>query len=241
VAEADVLDAYCAWADGPGTPDAEAEAGDALASLLRRGPAARREVVEYALLDAALYRVYLAPPPPLPWWRRPLGPGGWTAGIVLLVGIIGGTVAVQRGSGGPTSFTAEKPRAVASVASGILRVAGKSSGDVLTLSELEVPADAPATIRLRDGSTIVVHAGSKLRMRRLDNVDRGFEFDFRTGGADFRLVPGHRELVVLTPFGSVQATGPNFSVSVDQQNHRIQYAGPLRSYGLPPPAPPDAR
>ena len=89
MAEAGVLDAYCAWADGSGLPDAEAEAGDALATLLRRGPAARRELVEILRLEVALHRVLVLPPPTLPWWRRPLGPGGWTAGVLLLVAIIG--------------------------------------------------------------------------------------------------------------------------------------------------------
>ena len=62
MAEADVLDAYCAWADGSRLPDAEAEAGEALAALLRRGPAERRELVvergeQVAALLIATYRV----------------------------------------------------------------------------------------------------------------------------------------------------------------------------------------
>jgi hypothetical protein len=241
VAEADVLEAYCAWADGSGLPDAEAEAGDALATLLRRGgPAARREVVEYALLEAALHRVYFAAPPPLSWWRRPLGPRGWAAAIVLVIGAIGGVIAWQSGRDGRVITEEELPRVVASVGSGNLRVGGKTSSDVLSSTDLEVPAGAPATIRLRDGSTILLRPGSKLRMRRLDDVDRGFEFLFRSGGGDFRLVPGHRELRVVTPFGSVQATGPNFTVSVDDTHRTIQYEGPLRLYAAPPPAPPPA-
>lgn len=237
MAEADVLDAYWAWADGSGFPDAEAEAGDALGTLLRRGPAARRQVVECALLEAALYRVYLAPPPPLPWWRKPLGPGGWAGGVVLLLGIIGGAIAWQREPARAPTISEDPPRVVATVAGGNLRVGGKASNDVLSSTELEVPADGPVTIRLRDGSTILLRPGSRLRMRRLDDVDRGFEFDFSSGGGDFRLVPGHRELHVVTPFGSVIATGPNFSASIDGANRRIVFDGPLRLYAQPPQAP----
>ena len=237
---ANVLDAYCAWADGSRLPDAEAEAGDALAALLRRGPEARRQLVEYALLEAALHRVFVLPPPMLPWWRRPLGSSGWTAGLLLLAAIIGGAIAWQNRGGTAPAMNEAPPRAVALVASGQVLVGGKISADVMTARDLQVPAGAPATVRLRDGSTIVLHPGSRVRMRGLDDVDRGFEFNFASGGADFHVVRGHRELRVNTPYGGVEATGPEFTVSIDEANRQMRYAGPLRPYGVPPPPLPPA-
>jgi ferric-dicitrate binding protein FerR (iron transport regulator) len=230
VADAELFEAFSAWADGSASLDTDIEAIDALAALLGRDAAARAELVQYALLEVALHHVFTGIP--LPWWRRPLGPGG-VAGVLLVVfGLVGGAIALRSGDG---PQVVARPQNIGRVEAGEVQVGGKIATDVLGGADLVVPAGSPATLRLRDGSAIIVKPGSRLRITPLDDVGSGFEVGLPAGGAEFRLVNGHREFRVVTPFGGMRAQGPHFSVSVDEEKRALTLAGPLVSLGGPLP------
>jgi ferric-dicitrate binding protein FerR (iron transport regulator) len=220
MSDAALTEAFSAWADGAEGEAATADAADVLVRLLGQDPAARGELVEYALLEATLHRAY--PPIALPWWRRPMRFRGWGGALIIGLALLGWGVAwlVSR----PTLIIA------AYVDAGSVRVGGKVATELPAETDLVVAENAPAMLRLRDGSMITAKPGSRLRVRPLDGEGSAYEVELRAGGAEFRLVPGCRSFTVTTPFGSARAQGPWFGVSVDTPRRRNKLDGPLKTF-----------
>jgi ferric-dicitrate binding protein FerR (iron transport regulator) len=202
--DANLLDAFSAWTD---ESDPQAATADALTGLLRHDPAARRQLVGLALLESSLHRLHM--PAPLPWWRHPRRLGGWPA-LILIVAALGGSIYWQR---------AVEPPAV--------DPQGPSRAHLPSPIEMNVTEGSPRKLNLPDGSMIVARPGSRLKVQPLDDVGSAYEVELRAGSADFQLIAGCRSFTVITPYGSVQAQGPRFTITVDTANKCLAVVGPL--------------
>ena len=139
-----------AWQDGESTIE---ELRD-LESLLRSDPACRREFVHAGLLEAGLHRRYAAASAagaaarPLPAWsRRP-----WEAAAALIV------LAVSLFAVGRLLLRSEAPGH--RVLGGDVWTLGAPARVLLDGQSFEVRGLAPATLELKDGTRVVLDAGS---------------------------------------------------------------------------------
>jgi len=185
------------WQDGESTGEELRE----FESLLRSDPACRREFVNVSLLEAGLHRRYAAAatagataPRPLPVWRR----RPWEAAAALIV------LTVSLFAVGRLMLRSEAPGH---------RVLG---GDVWTLGapahvlrdgqSFEVRGLAPATVQLKDGTRVVLDAGSAGSI-----PPGGAALDLRKGSASFAV---DRPFRVTTPAGSVSAADGQFWIQL---------------------------
>ncbi len=217
MSEATLSDAFDAWADG--SVD-DAAAATQIVDLLRTGVSTRRDLVECALLEVALYRIHPVPRPP--WWRRPVRLGGWRGASLLAVILIGG-LCLQTSLNWQPVF--------GRVSSGHLRADGCKTTNLRALTEVEVSDESSASVQLKDGSTFTAEPGSRFRIKPLNDDGRAYEFFLHSGRSEFHLIPGCRSFTVLTPYGDVQAVGPHFSVEIDTANKTLKLSGATRLLG----------
>jgi hypothetical protein len=231
---ASVQEAFASWTDDSDIADANdgfAAAGT-LVELLNRDAAGRDAFVDCALLEITIYQAHGHgfPPPPPPKPSPRFGPRPWGGALVLLVAT---TLALTMWRGDRTRPSAMAPR-------GQLTATVADATPVLPPgTDVDVPDGRPLRVYLRDGSLIVVEPNTRLRIQPLDDEGHGYRLELRTGSAEFDLIPGCRPFTVVTPFGSAQALGPQFAISVNPAARSMAFDGPMRA--LEDALPADAR
>jgi len=198
------------------TPEEVAE----LERLLRADPAHRRTFVTSLLLDVHLRRAFsgIVPPPlppPLPapprkYLRRVIVWASAAALLLLAVGL-GLVLFLRNRDHRPTVVSAET-----TVVSGEVRVRGVAVSQVAEETSFETAGNAPAVLRLSDGSRAEFLPGSEGVIHRPSaSVRQGLEL--KQGGGTFKVAPGKGKFQVETVVGSVSALGTEFSVKLQAQ------------------------
>jgi len=225
------------WQDG----DASAEENREFEGLLRDNPEFRRALVGSILLEAGLHRRYTTTKAAAPARRRI-----WEAAAALLV------VAVSLFAVGRLMFRADDVRIV----SGAVWSHGSPAAALRDGQAFDVRGLAPATLQLRDGTRVILDAGSAGTLPtastpfdltrgsasfQVDSVPAPFRVSTPAGGFSISnaqvwvlLRPSTRkgvkrpELVVETARGSVDVDAWNLRATVAAGNRRV--------FGPPPPA-----
>lgn len=141
--------------------------------------AVERILSQLPIEDAlARHRGQVSAPPA----RRPLGLWGAAAAAALL--LVGGLVAYNQPTSGPSSTVASD--VVATVGPGLMRVAEDGvaepieAGTELLAGERVLAIETPATVELTDGTQVLLHADTEVALHR--DPDRGVTVEF--GGLD---------------------------------------------------------
>jgi uncharacterized membrane protein YkoI/ferric-dicitrate binding protein FerR (iron transport regulator) len=182
------------WQDG------EASAGEMeeLRGLLEAHPEFRRELVGSVLLEAGLYRRYTAPQVArgsargLSFRKRP-----WEAAAALLV------VAASLFLVGRLLFRGET--ALARVTQGAVWHKNAPASTLSDGQSFDVRGHAPAMIVLREGTSVILEAGSAGRI-----PSGSAPFELSRGSGTFEVGPAGSRFRVSTPAGQVEASGAQF-------------------------------
>jgi ferric-dicitrate binding protein FerR (iron transport regulator)/uncharacterized membrane protein YkoI len=173
------------WQDG----DASAEENREFERLLRDNPEFRRALVGSVLLEAGLHRRYKAPslaPAALPSRKRT-----WEAAAALLV------VAVSLFAVGRLLFRADDVRVV----SGAVWSQGAPAAALSDGQTFDVRGLTPATLQLRDGTRVILDAGSA------GTLPAGpLPFELSRGSASFQVDAAPAPFRVSTPAGGFSAS-----------------------------------
>jgi ferric-dicitrate binding protein FerR (iron transport regulator) len=206
----DLLDRF---RNGEASPEEVAE----LERLLRADPAHRRNFVTSLLLDVHLRRAFsgivpppLPPPLPLPSRQSLRRVIVWASAAALLLLSVGLEVVLFVRSRDHRTTVASGET---TVVSGEVRVRGVAVSQVAEETSFETAGNAPAVLRLSDGSRAEFLPGSEGVIHRpSESVRQGLEL--KQGGGTFKVVQGKGKFQVETVVGSVSALGTEFSVKL---------------------------
>lgn len=132
----------------------------------------------------------------------------WAAVVVSVA--IGAFVYLRRGDAPQPNTMAE---AIGTVVDGRILVAGQARSGVTNGETLTVANDAPADLRLRDGSHVTFAASASAAIRD-DVAGERLAVELNQGRGTFRVMKGARRFRVETSVGSVTALGTEFSVEL---------------------------
>lgn len=171
------------WQDG----DASAEENREFEGLLRDNPEFRRALVGSVLLEAGLHRRYK----PLAQAAAPSRKRIWEAAAAILV------VAVSLFAVGRLMFRADDVRVV----SGALWSQGAPASALSDGQAFDVRGLAPATLQLRDGTRVILDAGSA------GTLPAGTApFELSRGSGSFQIDSAAAPFRVSTPAGGFSAS-----------------------------------
>lgn len=171
------------WQDG----DASAEESREFEGLLRDNPEFRRALVGSVLLEAGLHRRYKALAPAAAPSRKRI----WEAAAAILV------VAVSLFAVGRLMFRADDVRVV----SGAVWSQGAPASALRDGQAFDVRGLAPATLQLRDGTRVVLDAGSA------GTLPAGAApFELSRGSGSFQVDSAATPFRVSTPAGGLSAS-----------------------------------
>ena len=192
----------------------------ALHEALRSDPAARRRLVERALLEVHLYRacssgaaapqaLALARASVRPIWRRPVAYLAAAAAVVLAVGA-------------GLAWRVTHPARQApfhEVLSGSILVEGAPRERLQSGDLVRVAGAAPAVVRLTDGSRAELDPSSEVLLKGRVGAARQV-VDLERGGGRFSVRPNGGPFRVDTPVGSVTALGTQFTVRLLREDRK---------------------
>jgi ferric-dicitrate binding protein FerR (iron transport regulator) len=195
------------WRNGEATAEDLAE----LEAALRAAPERRRQLVAVCLDDAQLAKAFALAEPrivpaanPVPQPRRR---SRWAMPAVvaatLLIASFAGLYWMLRPTRTEVSLT--------TIESGQILVEGKVTQRVPEGKTFEVAANAPAQLRLQDGSELEFSAGSQAALSRDQQQVR---VDLTRGSGSFRVVRAAESFAVKTPVAQVTTLGTEFSVKL---------------------------
>jgi ferric-dicitrate binding protein FerR (iron transport regulator) len=205
-----LLDRYL---NGPASPEEAAE----LQRLLQGDAELRRQFADRFLLEVQLHKAYAGIVPALPLDSRPHRhwlPVGWSvaAAVLLVVGMSMFAWFTRSDPAPPATPVAS----INTVLAGEVRIDGVALQQLPEEKWFEVVGDAPAVIRLADGSQAEVAPASKAMIHgRRDGVREAVELE--RGGGQFKVKPGSAAFRVETAVGNVTVLGTEFSVKLDSR------------------------
>jgi len=195
------------WRNGEATAQELAE----LEAALRAIPERLRQLVEVCLEDAQLAKAFALADPkivpaanPVPHSRRR---SRWAIPAVvaasLLIASIAGLYSMLRPTRTEESLT--------TIESGQILVEGKATQRLPEGKTFEVADNAPAQLRLLDGSELEFSAGSQAALTR---DQQRVQVDLTRGSGSFRVVRAAESFAVKTPVVQVTTLGTEFSVKL---------------------------
>jgi ferric-dicitrate binding protein FerR (iron transport regulator) len=201
-----LLDEYVSGAAAP------AEAAE-LGQLLQTDAALRRQFADRLLLEIHLRKAYAAAAPTGPIehkrqrsWRVVVG---WMVAAVVLFAL--GVGLLSWFNRGPVTARGNE------VLAGEVYLDGVALEQLPEEKPFEVAAEAPAVIRLADGSKAEIAPASKATIHGpRDSVRQAVELE--RGGGKFAVVPGNGQFRVETAAGNVTVLGTEFSVKLETRS-----------------------
>ena len=196
-----------------------------LQAALRADAAARRRLVERALLEVHLRRVFAADkaadvPAPRP---RPIGRPAWPKWLAAAAAVL---LACGAGLTWYLTRTPDEARGRRDyeVLAGAVLVGGRCAPAVADGAVVTAAGPAEATVRTPDGSRVVLSAAAEVVFRS-DLADVRQLVVLRRGGARFTVPPGRGDFRVDTWVGSVTVVGTEFTVALRNAEKRSMAVG----------------
>lgn len=186
----------------------------ALEAQLAASPQVRRQFADRMLLEVHLHKAFasIAPAalPAAPRWSTPRR--RWLAAAVLLLAV--GVWAAGWRPRGLAPRPATPAAAAVELVTGEVRVDGVAVQQVPEDRWFEVAPDAPAVVRLADGSEVELLPASKALIHARSTGARQ-SFDVERGGGKFKITPAAAQFRVSTAVANVTVLGTEFSVKLD--------------------------
>jgi len=206
----DRLDSYLS---GTATPAEVAE----LERALQADAGLRRALVDRVLLDIHLHKVLagmaaVAPVKTAPRFFRRATIGTLAAAILLGIGLgLFGLFGRKSAPQAPEELAPAAP--VNEVVSGKIKIEGTTVEQLPQEKWFEVAGDAPAVLRLQDGSGVELTPATKARLHGAQGKRQAVELGQGTG--KFKVTSGAGTFRVETGLGNVTALGTEFSVKLE--------------------------
>ncbi|OAI47181.1 hypothetical protein AYO44_10025 [Planctomycetaceae bacterium SCGC AG-212-F19] len=190
------------------------EAAD-LEGLLKADANLRRQLTDRLLLEVQLHKAFAGIAPSAvvePQRRRVLASvNGWLVAAVVLVGVGIGLVAWKSQQGPAVAIAANE------VLAGEVRVDGVAIKQIPEERWFDVAAEAPAVIRLVDGSEAELAPASRAMLHgRRESVREAVEL--QRGAGKFKITSGGGQFRVETSLGNVTVLGTEFTAKLESRS-----------------------